>query len=125
MPYKDPEVRKAKHKEYSSTHYKNNKAAVKAASKENRSQGKKKWLEFKKGLDCTHCGFAHPAVIDFHHVGLKKYSVNDLVKNGRFGLAYKEVKQCIPLCANCHRIHHYEEYERKRGPKPPLEPTTD
>ena len=125
MPYKDPEVRKAKHKEYSATHYKNNKASVQLKSKKTRKQKKQEWLEFKSGLSCVHCGFSHPAVIDFHHVGLKKYSVNELITKGRFKLAYEEIKQCIALCANCHRIHHYEEHELKKGPKPPVEPSAD
>jgi len=125
MPYKDPEVRKAKHKEYSATHYKNNKASVQLKSKKTRKQKKQEWLEFKSGLSCVHCGFSHPAVIDFHHVGLKKYSVNELITKGRFKLAYEEIKQCIALCANCHRIHHYEEHELKKGPKPLVEPSAD
>jgi len=124
MPYKNPEVRKAKHKEYSATHYQKNKDAVRVASKASRKTQQQKWLEFKKGLDCTHCGFSHPAVLDFHHVGPKKYNVNELVAGGRYKRAYEEIKQCIPLCANCHRIHHYEEHERKKGPKPPVEPAT-
>jgi hypothetical protein len=117
MPYKDPIVRKAKAKENSAKHYEQNKKAIKEATKQNRRQKKDEWLEFKKGLDCTHCGFSHPAVIDFHHIGAKKYNVNELIKNGRFGLAYKEIKQCITLCANCHRIHHYS--ENLNGKKPP------
>ena len=120
MPYKDPEVRKAKHKVYSAIHYQKNKARVQAKTKKTRKQKKQEWLEFKRGLSCTKCGFSHPAVIDFHHVGPKKYSVNKLIGNGKFNLAYEEIKQCIALCANCHRIHHYEAHKQKRGPKPPL-----
>ena len=125
MPYKDPDIKKAKHKVYSAAHYQKNQAEVKTRSKKTRKQKKQEWLEFKSGLSCVHCGFAHPAVIDFHHIGPKKYSVNELITGGRFKLAYEEIKQCITLCANCHRIHHYEEHERKRGPKPPVEPNAD
>jgi acetylornithine/succinyldiaminopimelate/putrescine aminotransferase len=125
MPYKDPEVRKAKHKAYSAIHYQKNKTGVQAKTKKTRKQKKQQWLEFKRGLSCTKCGFSHPAVIDFHHVGLKKYSINELITKGRFKLAHEEIKQCIALCANCHRIHHYEEHELKKGPKPPVEPNAD
>ena len=123
MPYKDPEVRKAKHKGYSAAYYENNKCLVQAASKKTRKQKKQEWTEFKAAQSCTHCGFAHPAAIDFHHVGPKKYSVNALITGGRYKLAYEEVKQCIPLCANCHRIHHHNEQQQKKGPKPPAEPS--
>jgi hypothetical protein len=116
MPYKDPAVRKAKHKEYSKTHYEKNKNAVKVSAQENRKQRREEWVKFKASLDCTHCGFSHPAVIDFHHIGTKKHNVNELVKDGRFALAYKEIKNCIALCANCHRIHHYSEHLNKKKP---------
>jgi NADPH-dependent glutamate synthase beta subunit-like oxidoreductase len=125
MPYKNPEIRKAKHKEYSATHYQKNKKVVQASSKKSRKQSKLEWAEFKAAQSCAHCGFAHPAAIDFHHVGVKKHAVNELIAGGRYKRAYEEVKQCIPLCANCHRIHHHNEQETKRGPKPPVELITD
>jgi len=110
MPYKDPAVRKAKHKEYSAEHYKANKAKVRESAKTTRREGRALWSEFKAGLNCSVCGFAHPAAIDFHHPpGTKKYGVNNLIKDGRYALAYKEAAKCIILCANCHRIHHYNE----------------
>jgi len=124
MPYKDLAVRKAKHKAYSATHYQKNQADVRASTKKTKKEKKQEWTEFKAKQSCTKCGFSHPAAIDFHHVGPKKYSVNELITGGRFKLAYEEVKQCIALCSNCHRIHHYEEREQKKGPKPPLEPVT-
>jgi predicted HNH restriction endonuclease len=40
-----------------------------------------------------------------------KQSVHFLVKNYRFAAAMEEIKKCIPLCANCHRILHWEERE--------------
>jgi transcription elongation factor Elf1 len=44
----------------------------------------KKLVEYKKKLRCTHCG------VRDHRVK-------------------KEIDKCIPLCSNCHRIHHSEE----------------
>lgn len=125
MPYKDLEVRKIKHKEYAAKHYQKNKDTVRATSKKSKQTLKQSWLEFKAQLSCTHCGFAHPAVMDFHHIGPKKYAVNALIKKSQYKLAYEEVKQCIPLCANCHRIHHHEERELKKGPKPLVVVDTD
>jgi predicted HNH restriction endonuclease len=51
-------------------------------------------------------------VIDFHHViRHNKRSVNDLIlKQNNLKEAIKEAEEkCIPLCANCHRILHFEE----------------
>ena len=111
MPYKDPIVRKEKHAEYSRKHYEANKAKVIAANDIRKKEGKEKWAEFKSSLKCTKCGFNHTAALDFHHEdpSQKEYNVNRLVSNKQFVKAYKEIKKCVVLCANCHRIHHYEE----------------
>jgi hypothetical protein len=117
MPYKDPEIKKAKHREYSAKHYQENKAVVKEASKASGLASRRAWLAYKATLACTVCGFSHPAVIDFHHPpGTKKHGVNDLVASRRFKKAYEEAKKCIVLCANCHRIHHFNE----KGAEAPL-----
>ena len=111
MPYKDPEVRKAYHKEQSRKYYEANKEKVLAANTKNKAWHKSKWDEFKTTLKCTQCGFSHPAALDFHHIdpSKKEYNVHRLVANKQFKKAHEEIKKCIVLCANCHRIHHYEE----------------
>lgn len=111
MPYKDPEVRKRKHAEYSRKHYEANKELVIRRTKEASVQQKAEWDTFKSTLKCTKCGFDHIAALDFHHEdpSTKEYDVNRLISNKRFTKAYEEIKKCIVLCANCHRIHHYEE----------------
>ena len=118
MPYKDLEVRKAKHAEYSATYYAKNKDKVKALTKINRAVGKAKWDAFKSTLKCTKCGFNHPAALDFHHTdpSKKENLVSKLASNGCFAAAMEEVQKCIVLCANCHRIHHYRENTVKIQP---------
>ena len=118
MPYKDPAVKKAKHAAYSAAYYAKNKEKVMALSKANRAVGKAKWDAFKYTLKCTKCGFSHPAALDFHHVNPseKENLVSKLVGNGCFAAAMEEVQKCIVLCANCHRIHHYEENSVKIQP---------
>lgn len=122
MPYKDPEVRKRKHKEYSKRHYEKNKQATIDRSAEVRKSFKAQWEIFKAAQVCTHCGFSHPAAIDFHHVirSPDNKKLYKLLTNRSFKSALEEVKKCIPLCANCHRIlHHNERIEdKKRGKKP-------
>tara|TARA_R110000868_G_C10346905_1_gene715846 strand:+ start:77 stop:430 length:354 start_codon:yes stop_codon:yes gene_type:complete len=111
MPYKDPEVRKAYHKKQSREYYLANKEKVMAKSKVTRAVGKAKWSTFKRTLKCTKCEQNHPAALDFHHTdpSQKENIVSHLVSQGSFVAAMEEVQKCVVLCANCHRIHHYEE----------------
>ena len=117
MPYKDPEVRKAKNKEYSRKDYLSKYAERRKRLSARRHELKEEWNAFKRTLKCTKCGFDHPAALDFHHEDPteKEHNVNRLISDGRFKKAYEEIKKCIVLCANCHRIHHYE--EKKKPPE--------
>jgi hypothetical protein len=119
MPYKDQKVKQNKQKTYAKTYYANNKASIIAASKASAKTYKEQWRSFKATLSCVKCGQNHPATFDFHHVdrATKEYSVNALVKNRAFKKAIEEVKKCVVLCANCHRIHHYEEHQNKKAKK--------
>jgi hypothetical protein len=111
MPYKDPEIRKAYHKLRSHEHYVKTQEETKQKTKENKAQFKAEWRIFKSTLKCTKCGENHPATLDFHHKdpSQKEREVSWFIKNSQFAKAVKEVAKCIVLCANCHRIHHYEE----------------
>jgi hypothetical protein len=103
-------------------HYEKNKAAYVARSDERKKQGRAEFAAFKARLACAQCGENHPATLDFHHVVRKpgNRKVHRLVANGQYEAAMKEaMEKCIVLCANCHRKHHYEEDQIKRGPKPP------
>ena len=117
MPYKDKEVKKAKHKEYSRTHYEKNSVSIKLKTKETKAKERAKWYIFKSTLKCANCGFFHIAALDFHHENpfTKEGSVHKFVSNGQFAKAYEELKKCIVLCANCHRIHHHEERIKKKN----------
>ena len=108
MPYKDPnDPRK---KEVARKHYMANKQKVLVANAKHRRNKRVEWQVFKATLSCTHCGFSHPAAMDFHHVfKLAHKSVNKLAQQGLYKQAREEIKKCIVLCANCHRIHHSEE----------------
>jgi hypothetical protein len=86
---------------------------------QNKRQRKNKdiCLEFIKQLSCKQCGYNHcNAALDFHHTantkkqGVVKYSYNhswktidDLQEDIR-----KELKKCIVLCANCHKLLHFD-----------------
>ena len=109
MPYKDP--KDSRKKENAKKYYLNNKNKVLVAVKAQRAIGKARWDTFKRTLKCTKCEQNHPAALDFHHTdpSEKENLVSKLVSNGCFAAAMEEMQKCIVLCANCHRIHHYEE----------------
>jgi len=119
MPYKDKIVKQTKQKTYASTYYQNNKDKVLATTKASVKKYKEQWRSFKATLSCVKCGQNHPATLDFHHIdsSTKEASVNKLIKNRAFKRAMEEVKKCVVLCANCHRIHHHNEHIAKKAKK--------
>lgn len=113
MPTNDREKQRA----WSKAWYQRNKEKHKEGSSRNRKRAKNRWIEFKESQSCSHCGFSHPAVIDFHHVvrGPLTKKVNQLVQKGSYTKAREEAEtNCIPLCSNCHRILHWEEQDAQR-----------
>jgi hypothetical protein len=115
MPYKDANVKKLKHAEYSRDYYLKNGEKVRKRASELKREKRAVWSAFKSTLKCTNCGFSHPVAIDFHHIDLtNKRSVNELAQSGNYKAAREEIKKCIVLCANCHRIHHHEERLKKK-----------
>jgi predicted HNH restriction endonuclease len=115
MPYKDASVKKLKHAEYSRDYYVKNGEKVRKRAAELKREKRKEWAKFKSTIKCINCGFSHSAVIDFHHVDRTNHrSVNLLAQQGKYKEAMEEIKKCIPLCANCHRIVHYEEHKEKK-----------
>jgi len=111
MPYKNPIVRAKKNAEANKRWYQKNKAKHQAGTAKNKKDYRALWVEFKSTQDCFMCGFDHPATIDFHHVIRdKKLVVSSLIRNGSYSRAMTEViTKCIALCANCHRILHWQE----------------
>jgi transcription elongation factor Elf1 len=116
MPYKD--LKDPKRKETYKRYYAKHGYKVKAATAKRRKEAREKWQDYKKTLYCVECGQKHPATLDFHHV-IKddKKVVTDLIRNGQLKRAMEEVQKCVVLCANCHRIHHWEEIRAKRKAK--------
>jgi hypothetical protein len=67
--------------------------------------------EQKQGKSCIRCGIADHRVLDFHHrdPSQKRASLSKLWKQnaGRRAIM-DEIAKCDLLCANCHRILHWE-----------------
>lgn len=61
------------------------------------------------GGKCNHCQqVVHPAAFDFHHVDptTKDIEIGNLMTLSDENV-FKELDNCILLCANCHRIEHF------------------
>jgi hypothetical protein len=118
MPHKDPEIRKQKQKLYSKKYYEKNKKEIIKNIGAHKKRVAKRFAEYKATLHCTRCGQNHPATLDFHHVEKSKDNVHlhQLVRGGHFWKRImREVDKCVVLCANCHRIHHYDEEQEKKA----------
>ena len=75
----------------------------------------RKWIEeYKQYERCEKCGIADFRVLDFHHDSLEKkdFNISDFRYRAGFKKLKEEVKKCSVLCANCHRIVHYEESKK-------------
>lgn len=112
MPIKCPIRRKEKQREYSKAHYEQNKELLVERNRTRRAKARQNWEDFKSRLQCTKCGENHPATLDFHHVvkDPSNKKIYELTQNGAYVQAILEIQnKCVVLCANCHRVHHYEE----------------
>lgn len=94
---------------YQRYYYKNREEEIERSNK--RKQKIREWYrnEIKPQYQCVECGEDHPATIDFHHPeGIEKGdSISTLLSNSASKQRIlEEIKRCIPLCANCHRILH-------------------
>jgi predicted HNH restriction endonuclease len=59
------------------------------------------------GGKCNMChSVFESAVYDFHHLNDKKDSISAMFDKASIEAIKQEVKKCILLCANCHRITH-------------------
>ncbi len=89
--------------------------------KEKHNMAHKKWkdkkrqfvLNYKSSHPCVICGESRTACLDFHHVNNDKDgNISRMVIDGySLDRIQKEIDKCIVVCANCHRIVHYNESE--------------
>lgn len=128
MPLKDPKKRR----EYDLTYRKKwllnplNKLKAYALVKKSRERKESKYYEYKKTLKCAHCSMKfneHPECCDFHHVNHDRTLMKDKKSFRSFMHDHddeslqKALKDCIPLCANCHRILTAREIKNKKNLK--------
>ena len=81
-----------------------------AYNRKRRQKIKTDFIEYKKTLSCFHCGLFDHRVLDFRHVSNKDLNVSKMVNHGySWRRIHEEIKKCIPLCCNCHRLEHWVE----------------
>lgn len=75
------------------------------------------WLaDYKNRQKCYICGNSDFRVLDFHHLVDKEFSIADqMYYHYSFDRLKEEVKKCMVLCANCHRVLHYEATKRAKN----------
>ena len=76
--------------------------------REKRVELKTKGVEFLGGK-CKNCGYDKCiASLDFHHINPLEKDKNFLRKcDMTWDIMKEKIKNCILLCANCHREYHY------------------
>lgn len=113
MPFKDPDARRAYMKDW---YAKNRGTMVERSVRYRREVARPRNRayvnEVKARLGCRRCGIKDHRVLDFHHLGDKEQAVALAVgASWSIRKLQAEIDKCIVLCANCHRIEHYEEEE--------------
>ncbi len=103
-----------KRKEYDRLRYERNRDQVIARTKTRngrvRLEVKRLILGYLLDHPCVDCGEADPVVLDFDHVGVKRFGLSTAASNTRPGHEImREIEQCEVRCANCHRRKTYAE----------------
>lgn len=94
---------------YCSAKCKNNSPHKKVITKKYQQSRRDLINKIKLDRGCSVCGYnAHAAALDFNHAyGEKHFNVSQDPKVALHKLL-EEISKCEILCANCHRIHTYE-----------------
>ena len=105
MPYKDPD----KQKEYQHDWYVERKPQYKKSLIARRKRNRQFVLDQLR--PCERCGAFNPAFMDWHHRDPKEKTglISRLVRHASIETLQKEIDKCDCLCANCHRIEHYDD----------------
>ena len=81
-----------------------------ARAKKDGLEKKLKAIKHMGGV-CQDCKKSYPPpVFDFHHLdpSEKELNLGDIMRRKDFSTIEKELSKCVLLCANCHRIRHFE-----------------
>lgn len=98
---------------YLKEHYKNNKELYKNKADRNRNKYSLAYKKYKESLFCLDCGLSFKNksyLCDFHHLDESTKDITIANRKFQSPLSFikKELDKCVPLCANCHRIRHFQ-----------------
>lgn len=79
----------------------------KAIRKGSRDKFREESSKYKTDRGCYRCGEKHPAVLELHHPDPSIKDLNPSSSSSR-KIFYNEAEKCDVVCANCHRIIHWE-----------------
>tara|TARA_R100000655_G_scaffold23626_1_gene47588 strand:- start:1435 stop:1836 length:402 start_codon:yes stop_codon:yes gene_type:complete len=85
--------------------------------RENGRKNRKYLQDYKLEKGCNKCGYKkHHAALEFNHLDpkLKSGTIAAHVTNWSLKKLMNEVNKCEVLCANCHRIHTWEELQANK-----------
>lgn len=128
VPYRDPEQRRAYNRAYQKKYYAKNRSKRKQDVRKRRKELRVWYNEIRKETECADCGMSGEVcswLMEYHHLpGHEKVSsVSFLVNNGYSKeRILEEMDKCEVLCANCHRVRHFEEAKfAEHGAKPAID----
>lgn len=58
---------------------------------------------FLREHPCVDCGESDPVVLEFDHLGEKKFSISKGLQERNWQSVLDEMAKCDVVCANCHR----------------------
>lgn len=76
-----------------------------------RETGREYLKRLKDWAECHECGESRNDLIVFHHIGDVSFRLNSDAYNRSASSILQEARKCIPLCPNCHRLHHHPDGE--------------
>lgn len=111
MGYKDPAVRREKHRLYmakrlaSDPEFKAKHLSLVREQSRRRRNAYRSFIDgYKSEHPCVDCGESDPVVLDFDHVlGKKKFNIGSAASGKTIAEIVAEIEKCEVRCANCHR----------------------
>jgi len=111
--HKNKERDKEKNREKSHRYLLKHRTEMTEKARNNYRIRRREWLDVIRNLNmdkCSRCGYGeHFCAIEFHHVDpiTKMETISRLMKNKPTPKLINELKKCIPVCSNCHKVIHF------------------
>ncbi|MEX1178589.1 MAG: hypothetical protein WEB09_09020 [Nitriliruptor sp.] len=96
---------------YHRAHYQQNREryiAMAAARRDREVERRtRQLLKYFATHPCVDCGETDPIVLEFDHIGTKRFGISDGLRNRPWDVVLEEIAACEVVCANCHRRRTY------------------